>query len=67
MPKSIKYSKTFWVNMLVVVVAGVTGMMGSEVVAAHPEVMSYFMAAVGAVNVVLRFLTSGPVYAGKVG
>ena len=66
MPKSFKYSKTFWVNVMVVVVAALTGMMGTDVVASNPELVSYFVAAVATVNIVLRFLTSVPVYAGKV-
>lgn len=64
MPKPIKKSKTFWVNLLVVVVAGVTGMMGSDIVANNPEVLSYMVAVVGGINIVLRFFTSNSVYAG---
>lgn len=64
MPKSIQSSKTFWVNLLVVVAAGITGMMGSDVVAQNPEVLSYMVAAVGGVNIVLRFFTNNAVYAG---
>lgn len=66
MPKSVKYSKTFWVNVMVVAVAGLTGMMGTEVVANNPDLVAYFVAAIGAVNVVLRFFTSTPIYAGKI-
>jgi len=64
MSKSIQSSKTFWVNLLVVVAAAITGMMGSDVVAQNPEVLSYMVAAIGGVNIVLRFFTNSPVYAG---
>jgi len=65
MSKPIQSSKTFWVNLLVVAAAGITGMMGSDVVANNPEVLSYMVAAVGGVNIVLRFFTSSAVYAGN--
>jgi len=65
MSKPILKSKTFWVNLLVVVAAGITGMMGSDVVVNNPEVLSYMVAAVGGVNIVLRLLTNSPVYAGN--
>lgn len=65
MAKSIKYSKTFWVNVLVVGIAGLVGMAGTDVVSQNPQLVAYFTAAVGTVNIILRFLTSTPVYAGK--
>lgn len=61
--KSLRSSKTFWVNVAVVVVAGLTGMMGTDVITANPELLAYMTAGVGAVNIVLRLLTDSPVAA----
>lgn len=59
--KSLRNSKTFWVNLAVVVVAGFTGMMGTDVVSSNPELLAYMVAGVGLVNIVLRLLTDSPV------
>ncbi len=65
-PKPAQNSKTLWVNVAVVAVAGLTGMLGTEVVANNPELVTYFTMLVGGVNVFLRFVTNSPVYLGKV-
>ncbi|GAF79539.1 unnamed protein product [marine sediment metagenome] len=61
MSKPVTKSKTFWVNACVLLVAGVVGMQNCEVVVNYPELVTYFVGIVGAVNVVLRFLTNSPV------
>lgn len=65
-PKPAQNSKTLWVNIAVVAVAGLTGMLGTEVVTNNPQLVVYFTMLVGGVNVLLRFLTNSPVYLGKV-
>ena len=65
MSKPLQKSKTFWVNLAVVVIAGLTGMMGTDVIAANPELLAYMTAGVGAINIVLRLLTDSPVSVGK--
>lgn len=54
-------SKTLWVNMLVLV-AGVLGyMQGHDVIAEYPQIVAVMAAAVGALNIALRFVTSKPI------
>lgn len=55
-------SKTFWVNALTAV-AGVAAYFQSEVVADNPEVVGGIGAAIGIINVILRFMTKEPVSA----
>lgn len=60
--KSILKSKTIIVNTLTVIV-GVGGYLaGHEVIAQNPEVVSALVAAVGVLNVALRFITTLPVW-----
>ena len=49
-------SKTFWVNLLTGIVAFTAGPLG----AALPT--KYTVPAVAAINIALRFLTTGPVH-----
>lgn len=61
MKKSMWASKTFWVNMLVLC-AGVIGYVaGHDVIAEYPSIMAAMVAAQGAVNVALRFVTWQPI------
>lgn len=61
MSKSVTKSRTFWVNACVMLAAGLVGMQNCEIVMNNPELVTYFVGLVGAVNVVLRFLTVDPV------
>ena len=61
MSKSIFKSKTAWVNAIVLA-AGVVGYIGGhEVVAEYPQIVAIATAVVGALNIVLRFVTSDPI------
>jgi hypothetical protein len=61
MGKKITSSKTFWVNMLVLVAAAVTGMYDTSVVADNPMLVTVFGAVIGIVNIALRMVTKVPV------
>lgn len=54
-------SKTIWVNLLTMVIGGVTAMSQSSVVAEHPALTAAVAAIIGGVNVLLRFVTDSPV------
>ena len=60
--KALLKSKTIVFNVLVVAAAVLATLQGHEVVAQYPEVMAWVAAAVGAVNVALRFMTSVSVF-----
>jgi len=55
MPKKLRQSKTFWVNLLVIAAGAISGAVGTE--ALSPMVVGYLAAAMGVVNIVLRILT----------
>lgn len=59
--KSALKSKTVWFNILTLA-AGVAGYIaGHEVMQNYEQVVPVFVAVQGAVNIVLRFLTSRPI------
>ena len=59
--KSLWKSRTFWTNMIVLA-AGITGYVGGhEVIQEYPQVVAIAGAVVGALNIVLRFVTTKPV------
>jgi len=54
-------SKTLWVNMLVLA-AGILGYaQGHDVIQEYPQIVAVMGAAVGALNIVLRFVTNKPI------
>ncbi|KKN46347.1 hypothetical protein LCGC14_0673750 [marine sediment metagenome] len=59
--KKLTSSKTFWVNMLVMVGAAVTAMAGTNVVADNPMLITVFGAIVAVVNIALRMVTKVPI------
>ncbi len=61
MSKSITRSKTFWVNMMVLVAAAVTAMSGTTVIADYPMLVTVFAAVSGVVNIALRMVTKVPI------
>lgn len=54
-------SKTIWANALVVLIAGLTAVAGTEVVADYPQIASGILAVVGVLNIALRFVTGRPI------
>ena len=56
-------SKTIIVNSRTVAVGVMGYLAGNEVIAANPEIVSVLVAATGAVNVLLRLVTSIPISA----
>jgi len=59
--KSPLKSKTVWVNLLMLAAGVATYIAGAEPMAAYPAVVPIFVAVAGAVNLVLRFLTTEPI------
>lgn len=61
MSKQLRASKTFIVNLLMVVAGAIGGAMGTGVIADNPAIVGYLAAAVGAINIVLRIFTNKPI------
>lgn len=55
-------SKTIIVNSLTVIVGTLGYWAGNEVIAQHPEAVAALVAATGALNVILRLVTTLPVW-----
>lgn len=53
-------SKTIIVNVLTLSLAVLAAFKGSNLIAAYPEIAASITAAIAAINVVLRFLTTMP-------
>lgn len=61
MGKSLYSSKTIWANLLTLV-AGVVGyVVGQEFIQDNASLMAILIAIQGAVNIVLRFVTTVPI------
>ncbi len=61
MSKKITRSKTFWVNMLIMVAAAVTAVSGTTVVADYPTVVAVLVTVSSALNIMLRMVTKVPI------
>lgn len=57
MSKPLTKSKTFWANLLIVVAGALGGIMGTDVITNNPQLLAYFGAAAGFINILLRFFT----------
>jgi len=54
-------SKTIWVNLLTLLVGLFGYLLGQEVVQDYPTMVSVLVALQGAVNIILRLVTSKPI------
>lgn len=59
--KKITQSKTFWLNALMVAAGTATFLVGHEVVAQYPVVVSILTVVAGGLNVALRYMTDKPI------
>ncbi len=59
--KSITKSRTFWVNALVVIVAGLAAMFDTPIIQQNPQLVAYGVAFLGAINIFLRLATKEPI------
>ncbi len=57
--KKLRQSKTFWVNLMIIVVGAISGVVGTDTLS--PMTVGYLAAATGVINIVLRVLTGKPV------
>lgn len=56
--KSLFASKTFWVNALATLAAGLTGVAGAGWVQESPQAAAFVTMGVSIVNIVLRYVTT---------
>jgi hypothetical protein len=61
MGKSVFASRMFWVNAITVAVATAGFVAGHDVIAQYPQVVAGIAVAQGALNIVLRLLTTQPI------
>ena len=54
-------SKTFWVNMLTLLAGTVGYVAAHDVLQGQEQLLAALVAVQGAVNIVLRFITSAPI------
>ena len=54
-------SKTIWINAITAATATLTVLGGQQIVVEHPQASAAIVAALGALNVALRLITSLPV------
>ena len=54
-------SKMVWVNTLTLLVGVVGYLAGSDIIAQYPTILAALVAAQGAINVALRFVTWQPI------
>ena len=58
MTKNWWQSKTIWVNGITLLIALGTAAMGQDFIKDHPAIVSGIVAALGFLNVILRFVTT---------
>lgn len=61
MGKSLTSSRIFWVNLITVAVATAGFLAGQDIIAQYPQVVAGLAVAQGALNIVLRLLTTQPI------
>lgn len=54
-------SKTVWVNSLTVLASVLVALQNHDLIASNAQATAWIIAAIGATNVVLRFLTTEPI------
>ncbi len=59
--KTLGWSKTFWVNMVVVIIAAIVGVSNSTIVVDYPSLVPWFAGVIGTLNIVLRLVTKTPI------
>ena len=61
MTKSFIKSRTFWVNLVTLLVGIAACVAGSEIIVEYPQIIAVLAAVQGALNIVLRFITTQPI------
>ncbi len=59
--KTLVKSKTFWVNLVIVVIAAIVGVSNSSFVIDYPALVPWFAGVIGTLNIVLRLVTKTPI------
>ena len=55
--KKLRQSKTFWLNLLIVIVGAIGGVMNTDVIVNNPALVGYLAAATGVLNIILRIFS----------
>lgn len=61
MDKLLIHSKTFWVNFVIIVIAALVGIADCSVIAIYPWIIPWITGLIGALNIILRLITKGPI------
>ncbi len=59
--KTLVKSKTFWVNMVVVIIAAIVGVSNSTIIVDFPALVPWFAGVIGTLNIILRLVTRTPI------
>ncbi len=59
--KTLVQSKTFWVNLFIVLIAAIVGVSNSSIVVDFPTLVPWFAGVIGTLNIVLRLVTKTPI------
>ncbi len=59
--KTLYWSRTFWVNFVVVVIAAIVGVSNSSIIVDFPALVPWFAGVIGTLNIVLRLVTKTPI------